>query len=450
MKQKNEYLFDNKLSLDININKKLLNKRYTDDIKDKNVLVIDNGLFTDFAYRLTKYFNKVFYYTNWVNAFPVLNERIIGYGLDGVIRIDDIFKETDIYSLDIIDLFVFPDVGFGGLQKYLYNSNKNVWGALLGEEIELYRYAIKEKYSEVGLLLKDYKRVVGTKKLREELTNSKGIKIVKISKYRGVMETFIHKNIDMTNILIDKIEYQLGALKDIFEFIIEDYIEKDVEYGYDGYVVNGQYPKKSIYGYEDKGLSYIMTILNYEDIEEGVRNVNDKLKPILREYNYNGFFSTEIIRDKSGKDYLIDFTARNGSPPSELYTTMMTNLGDVIYYGSIGELIEPKYISNFGMQLKLHSEFALKNYYNIYFDNSIRDNIFLPYSCKINDKYYIVPQEFCNNYVGSIVVYGESVSECIRKVEKCLSKVDGIGLETNIERAKYFIEEILIKDKNFY
>ena len=72
--------------------------------------------------------------------------------------------------------------------------------------------------------------------------------------------------------------------------------------------------------------------------------------PSFKEYNYRGFFSSEV-RITGGKGYPIDLTARAGSPPSRLYQNVMTNLAEVIWYGAGGILIEPEYEAPWGAEV---------------------------------------------------------------------------------------------------
>ena len=40
---------------------------------------------------------------------------------------------------DEIDLWIFPDIGWGGTQKTLRKMGKAVWGSMGGDDFELYR-----------------------------------------------------------------------------------------------------------------------------------------------------------------------------------------------------------------------------------------------------------------------------------------------------------------------
>ena len=84
---------------------------------------------------------------------------------------------------------------------------------------------------------------------------------------------------------------------------------------------------------------------------------NPSLKPTRqwlrywREFNYNGFFSTEV-RIKTPDDfYFTDPTCRAGSPPSQVMTEMLENYSEIIQAGAHGECIEPVEAAEFGMQL---------------------------------------------------------------------------------------------------
>ena len=73
----------------------------------KKVLVIDHGLYTAFAERLGRMFD-VFYFAPFADrSFPKPGPAMVGSGLKGVERVDDMWG-----ILPEVDLVVFPDVGF--------------------------------------------------------------------------------------------------------------------------------------------------------------------------------------------------------------------------------------------------------------------------------------------------------------------------------------------------
>src|ERR1035437_1040550 len=133
------------------------------DYKNRTCLVLDNGLFIEISVVLAKSFGKVYYYSNWKSAYPRSVNRLVGTGLPGVTRVNDFWD-----VLDEVDLFVFPDIYFGGLQEHLVSLGKRVWGARKGDFLELDREKSKEHLDSIGVDIGPYRVVKGIDALRSE------------------------------------------------------------------------------------------------------------------------------------------------------------------------------------------------------------------------------------------------------------------------------------------
>lgn len=405
------------------------------DLKEKTVMIYDNGLFIELGKTLSKYFKKVYYCMPWKNAFPKSNQYIVGYGAEGVERIYNFFD-----YIDEIDLFIFPDVYDGDLQVYLQSIGKNVWGSRKGEEMELYRCQMNEYMKSLGLYVTPYTSVTGISALREYLKEHEDV-YVKCSILRGDFESFHSPNYEFVEPKLDEIEYKLGAMKDIKEFCIEDAYNDAVETGMDLYTVDGQYPSQSLTGIEIKDLGYIGKVIDYNSVSTKITDFNEKISDTFKNYEYRGFFSTEIRISKDKPPYMLDFCARMPSPPSELYQLMYKNLADIIWYGSQGYMIDPIVEHKFGVEVMIFSSWADQNWQEIEFDHKYRDNIKLRNLCVINDKYYCVPQEVGLPEVGAIVAEGDTLKEAIELVKKIADTVQGYYLEIKMESIDKALEQ---------
>src|ERR1700721_2909096 len=107
--------------------------------------------------------------------------------------------------------------------------------------------------------------------------------------------------------------------------------------------------------------------------------------------NYRQFFSTETRITKEKTPYTIDLTCRLPSPNSELAQEMILNLGEIIYEGTGGVLVEPKWKDTYGIEIIIHSSWASKNWQPIYFPQEIENFVKLKHLTKINGVYYFVP-----------------------------------------------------------
>ena len=394
------------------------------DYKSKTVCFVDNGLFIEFALVLAKEFGKVLYWVPWHSAFPKSNIMLIGQGVPNLKRIDDFWG-----VLDEIDLFVFPDVYQGPLQVHLQSLGKRVWGGRMGEDLELFRADSKEHLKSIGIDIGPYKVIKGLDNLKDYLKRHDN-QYVKVSRTRGDMETFRAKNYNLIAPKLGELEYNLGAKAKIMEFIVEEEIPDAVEVGYDGYTIDGKFPKNAMFGIEIKDKGLVMKTLPYAALPDEVRSVNDKLAPTFREFGYRGFFSSEIRITKDHTPYVIDPCARMGSPPGELFQLMVRNWADIVWEGSMGTVVEPVFDAKWGAELLLLSSWADKNWQPVEFPKSIREHVKLRNLTIIDGKYYVVPQAVGLPEIGAVVATGDSMQAAIDEVRRLAAKVEGHYIET--------------------
>lgn len=396
------------------------------NFSNKTCLVYDNGLFCELAVTLAKRFGKVLYYSPWEKSFPRSNDTLIGEGLPGVTRINSIFP-----VIDDVDLFVFPDIFHGPLQVYLRKQGKRVWGAGLGENLEIIRGLSKRLLRNAGLEVGPFRQLKGLDRLRDFLKENDD-QYVKISRTRGDMETFHAPTYKLIEPRLDQLEHHLGAKKHIQEFIVEAPIEPAIEVGYDGYTIDGKFPKTALYGVEVKDTAYLGQVVPYHQLPAGAQEVNKRLSGMFADWTYRGFWSSEI-RIKAGKPYLIDPCCRMASPPGELYQMMIENLADVLWHGAMGDLVEPEFSDTWGAQIVMRSSWAEHNWTALDIPASIRDNVKISYLTRIRDRNYFVPQPIEMAEFGSVVATGSSPDDAIRNVTKIADKIEAYGLKFNFE-----------------
>jgi hypothetical protein len=391
--------------------------------KNRSVCVVENGLFVEFAVLLSKSFGKTYYYAPWEGGYPSSNPLLIGQGIPNVTRLKSIWP-----MLDEIDLFVFPDVYQGALQVHLASLGKRVWGGRMGEELELDRAAAKVHLDSLGIDIGPYRVIKGLDALRMHLMKHEN-QYVKISRTRGDMETFKSKNYALIEPRLDELEHKLGAKKKIMEFVVEDEIKPAVEVGYDGYTIDGKFPKNAMWGIEVKDKGFVMQCKPYAKLPEQVKSVNQKMEGTLKNYGYRGFISSEIRITKDGTGYAIDPCARAGSPPSELYQVMVKNWPDILWNGAEGVLVEPEFAAKWGAELLLLSSWATKNWQAVQFPKSIRDNVKLRQLTMIEGKHYFVPQMSDMPEIGAVVATGDTMEDAIKECREIADKVEGHYIE---------------------
>lgn len=414
------------------------------NLKRQTCLVWDNGLFVSLAVTLSKHFGKVLYFCPWITGFPTSQLQMIGVGVKGIERVDSPWTR-----LDDIDIFVFPDVYEGDVQKYLVSLGKRVWGCRGGCELEIDRAKSKEISKGLGIEIGPYKTMIGVDKLRAHL-KAHDDQYVKISRTRGDMETFHSPNYDAIEGKLDEIDYKLGPKADLMEFIVEDNTGPAIEVGYDGYTIDGQFPDYCLIGVEAKDTAYVAKQVKYSKIPAAVHGVNDKLAPQLRKYKYRGFLSTEIRSTEDGHDYLIDPCCRSGSPPGELYQIIVENLGEVIWYGAEGVLIEPEFAGKWGAELILlsGSEELTETWTKVSYPKEYEENVKLRYYTERDGAKYVIPQANKMRFLGAAVAYGDTAKEAIDKVTEITKTVEAFEIKSDpaaLEAALADLKETLGK-----
>lgn len=405
--------------------------------KDKVLLVCDNGLFFEFALKLADHFKKVYYYTEWKNAYPGMAEAVVGTEwkngkklntFDGksIERIENMFS-----VLDEIDCFFTPDIYDGDLLETLQRSGIPSFGSGKAETLELDRYETAQEMKSIGMDVAPTIKVVGVEALREHLKRAKD-KWVKISKYRKHFETFHHINYRLSEPLLDSIEQDLGPLKYIAEFVVVDNIEAVVEEGIDAYAVNGRMPSKMFTGCEIKNVSYAGAVVDEKDLSKGNKKVNASFLKLLKKYNHNGFFSTEVRTTKDGKNYFIDPCMRLGLPPNALYQEIYMNLGEIIWGGANGYLVEPEIENKYGMEILIGSGWHSGGHQTVYFPEEIRQWVKLVNPIKINGNYHVLRLSDAST-IGSLVAVGKSHEECAKKLIKMADMIEGYDIDINTE-----------------
>lgn len=409
---------------------------HTVDLSTKTALVYDYGMYVELARRLAKDFKKVYYYSEWKNCYPTSKPAMVGYGIEE--ETPNFEKILDFYKyVDKSDIVIFPDIYNGDLQLYLENKGKTIWGSRRGEDMEMMRYGMYDWLNRHDVTTHEYERIKGIPDLRDYLEKNE-YQHVKVSRYRGDMETFYSENYNLIEPKIDEIENNLGPQKYIQEFIVEENLPDCVEMGYDGYNINGDFPSKTIFGLELKDAFYVGEFRNQNDLPKPVLDINNDLKPLLKEYSYKGFFSTEIRVGSNNIPYLIDSTCRCGNPPSDVYMEMFENISEIIYYGANDILIDPISNKKFGMELMIKSKWAENHWQPIQFDPEYRNNIKIKNLAIINGEYYAVPQTYGLVEFAGVVVIENSIEGCIDKMMEVCESIKGFNIKidlTQIDKA---------------
>jgi hypothetical protein len=411
------------------------------DLSDRCVCVVDHGLFVELAIRLSRDFGKVYYTVpSWERGFPLINDAIIGNGFDEITWVDEIWD-----VIDEVDLFVFPDVLHSGLQLHLESMGKRVWGSRKADTLEIRRAHLKKVQEELGMHHPKYEIVRGMANLRDYLKYHPD-QYVKLSKYRGMMETFHHTEYAQTEPILDQLAVKFGSVKEVVPFLVEDPVVTDIEVGYDGYCVDGRFPSFGIQGYEVKDKSLIASVQKYEEMPEEITIVNEVLAPVLKDYRYRNFWSTEI-RVKDGNSYLIDPCCRCPSPCTEIQLELWENLGEILWHGADGELIDQKVAAQFGVEAIIDHNGDEHGWRTIEVPEEIRRWVKLYNVCRVDETYAIPPFPHSCDAIGAIVGIGDTLEEAIEALKQHVEAIKDQPVSVKTESLYDAIEEIQKAEK---
>lgn len=397
------------------------------NLKDKTAIVYDRGIYMSLAARLARDFGRVLLYNPaWKTTWPRFTDAQIGAGLlenEGVERIENFFDH-----LDEADIIVFPDTLDADLVNHLRGLGKRVWGSGYAESLELDRIDTLEYLKELNLPVPKYKVVNGLDALREYLKSHEDV-YVKVSIFRGTFETFHSETYNLTEPLLDKLEGELGPVKNRIIFSVFEPLE-GIELAFDGFSIDGQFPKKVPLGFEVKDMGWCAKVKDYKDLYPAVKEFNKAIAPTLKLNKYRNFMSPEIRVTKDGTGYMCDFCARFPSPVSEVYYELIGNFSEIIWAGADGELVEPEYVDEYAMTLAIYSDWARENWQGVYIEKEALPYVKLRNYTIVDNVYYIVPNTIDkNDCIGVIVATGNSLEDCAAKVNKYADMVKGYRIK---------------------
>lgn len=411
-----------------------------DNLKDKVACVIDFGNYIGVARRLAKDFSKVFYYNPTViNGFPEHNPVDIGRGVNEIIKIydwEDFFEE--------IDIFVFPDLYYSGLQELLRRQGKLVFGSGKAQVMETDRGSMKRLQTELNLPINEYREVEGLYELENVLRNTED-KFIK-SSLRGDAETFYHTNYALSKEELKSMKHKMGIFDKKEKYIIETPIESMAEIGLDTMIADGMYLEESLGGIELKDTGYYGRMMRYDRLPKQIKNITDKLAPVFQTYGMRGAYSNEVRVDKKGVGYLIDQTLRFPTPPVSLMMIMYENFSEIIWSIASGITPKVKYRYEHGVQLIIRSELGMTDPVALQFPAEYKDYIDIK-NLVIDDDgtFYFTPNGVPMKEIGSVCGIGHSLEQALKMAKEISETVKGFDIKINcdcIEDAKNQIKEL--------
>lgn len=403
--------------------------------------VIDAGTFIPLADMMGGSVARSSYYSPFEQEFLGIDRCVIGDGMERFQRVDE-YMEPDFFNS--VDLWIFPDIGYGGFQRYLRSLGKNVWGSMGASDLELYRTRFLKVIKDCGLPVVPSITIRGLSALAEHLQGVED-KWVKINRFRDNMETWRHIDWLHSEREIERLAKCFGPLKEHVVFVVQDAINSDgespvLEVGYDGWSVDGWFPDKCFQGYELKNKLYLGSLLDYEKLPEGVREVNEKFSPVLEEYGYRNFWATEI-RIKDDTPYFIDPTARMAGQTMEHLLDTCTNLADVIYQGAQGNIIQPEFSAPFAAEATLHYTAECDEAWKTFIvPKEIERWVKLYRCCQADGAYQFPPDK--SDELGVICGAGETIKESIDSLKENFEALENEPVRIDIAEFADLLRQI--------
>lgn len=411
------------------------------EVQEVTACVVDYGTFVSVAKRLSSQYAKVYYYSPFEEEYLDARKCVIGDGIDGVERLDDPL-DPDVF--DKIDLWIFPDIGFGGFQRHLRSLGKAVWGSMGADRLELYRTLFIKTLQELDLPLVNSVKLQGLSKLSDHLKTVKD-KWVKINRYRANMETWKHIDYEHSIPELNRLAVEFGGVQEHVWFVVQDQIETEIEIGYDGWSVDGWFPDKSFQGYEKKNELYLGSWMNYDDLPEAVRYVNEKFSTVMEKYGYRNDFATEL-RVLDDVPYFIDPTMRMPGQTGEHLLNTCSNLAEVKWKGANGELIQPEFTSRFSTESTLHYTACSENWRTLRLPEECRNTVMMYRYCEADGMFHFPPGK--NDEVGVVCGQGDTIEDSIDDLKANLELLKDEPVTAHLDGFVDLIKSINEAQKN--
>ena len=405
--------------------------------KELTILVYDHSEFTFVATYLSKYFKKVYYVSDWISGFPYYGAKNIGKAIEGVERIND----PEDYE-DEVDIFFFTDLYFMGtanrLKRQIENDpawkDKRVWGSGDFEMVERNRHTFYDLCVEAGLNVPNTVFLKGYDKLMSYLKGKKNL-WVKLTEYRGSGETFKWVDDNFNEFFSLELKRQIGpvGMTDIeLEFLVQEPVETDIEWGVDTYLVDSEFPENMYIGFENKCESYFSRLDKVSSMPEDWQAVLNKFEKVIKKYHYTGIFSMEVRAGKDGKQYFIDPCNRCAYPATAATFYGMSNYGDIIvnalYDNTVTKVEGEKYVAEIVVRTSI-----LNNWVPAYIEKGFEDKVFMVNNMVSQDgtSWRVPPEQlYCDSLkYCSPVGGGNTLEDAIKEATESLESITSKGLE---------------------
>lgn len=386
------------------------------------------GLYLPLAEKLSESYKRVLYFDPKEVGFPTVNDAVIGDSFPANERLERI---DDFWPIKHeIDLFIFPDSQGSGLQNELWEQGFPVWGSRNSIDLEQSREKFHKTLSLLGLESAPFERIIGLTDLAEHLKDKED-KYIKISKFRGSLETYHWRSWDDDAGTLDCWRVKFGGVKDLIPFLVFDAIDTEFEIGGDTYCIRGQFPKLVMDGYEWKDKGYFAALKPRDKAPEQLQEVLNAFAPILGQAGHNNFWTMEI-RVKDEHSYFIDPTPRGPLPATGSQMEIYGNLAEIIIAGANGELVEPEPLGKFSAECVLTIKGEKEGWSSTRVPDDLKQWMKLGGNCKVNGRTWFPPSQSGEDTIGWLVAIGDTPTETIETILERAGKLpDGVCAATD-------------------
>lgn len=408
------------------------------DIADIGFCVYDRGTFFPVAERLARQAKKVFYCRPQGESFTTFAQYALGDGHENIQFTADFWKHKN-----EIDVFIFPDSNDSdeGLQAELEGQGFGVWASKGASSLEQMRGQWLRKCEELGLPMPKTETIKGLTNLRLYLAEHEGEKLfVKISRFRGDMETWETKTPSQVRNKLDYLSLKFGPFQDGITFYVQEAIETDIEGGSDTYNIHGNYPDEVILGYERKGESYFATVKKRSEMAPEIWSPSEAIVPFLRDSRYANFVSSEI-RVADRKSYWLDPCYRCPSPAGEEQLEMYANFPEIVARGAFGELVQPEWAANFCGEAVIEYCGDRDGWKSLVVPEEVRQWVKL-YACGYCDGAYHFPPAQDPEAIGCAVGLGDTPEEVLDRLKEIRDALKDCPVSLRIEPIADLFKEI--------
>lgn len=407
---------------------------------NKTVTLVDSGLFTELAVRLTREFERVRSTVPWYAEFPMINDRLVGSGLPGIEWIEDPYLDE---VRNTTDYYLFPDIFRAGEQQALKAMGKKVWGSDIGDRLETKRVWFRGLQQELGMPIPDAVVVKGYSNLVSHLKEHDEHCFIKTtSKIRGSMETHEFWDFEQEEYWLLDLQVKLGSGREHVLFLVEQPIESPFETGIDTYCVNGKFPKTPMQGIEIKGQLILSSAQTKSTTPGPLDEALALLAPTLESHHYCNFLSAEFRGD-----ILTDFCARAPNPGIGCEMEMLENLGDIIVAGCEGEIEEPKYAAEFGIQAAVFHKHPAELWKQFRIPDEVRRWFKLMEFCREGELYQIIPRPPHGDKIGWLVGIGNSIPEAAEHLQKNAEYLKNGPFDVKVEELEEAVKQARAMEK---